>query len=188
MVQGMQETSLVVGVVMILVAIVYYVIAIQTLLVLPKYFVQTVPLLSTQDGRILQSGIIVSLVALLTMGAVNNRMAFAMTAMAAAATSFILIAVYLSRVKNYAFMSNLQSNGVFAPVVKHDGRPFTLWCDKIVQTLYYFSIILAVLMVLGMLVSVVNMAADAEACKQIYNPQLRNQARSAVMGTSAQAE
>jgi hypothetical protein len=45
--KGLEESSVVVGVIMILVALVYVIVAIQALLVLPKYFVQSVPLVST---------------------------------------------------------------------------------------------------------------------------------------------
>ena len=53
MYKGLNEASMVVGIFAILIALVYFVVAVQALLVLQKYFVQSVPLVSTQSGRIL---------------------------------------------------------------------------------------------------------------------------------------
>lgn len=150
--KGLNEASIVIGILAILVSLVYFVVGVQALLVLQKYFVGSVPMVSTQAGRILQASIVASLVALLSASMMNQRMAFSMTAMAAAAVSFILIAVYMGRVKDVAFMSNLHPNGTFMPVVIN-GRPFRLWDDKLMQVLYYFAIVLAVLMLLGIVTS-----------------------------------
>jgi hypothetical protein len=152
---------------MILVALVYVIVAIQALLVLPKYFVQSVPLVSTQSGRILQASVVASIVTLMAASTVNNRMSFLMTAMAAAAVTFILIAIYLGRIKTQAFMSNLGPNGTFTPVIKQDGTPFMLWDDKLIQVLYYFSIVLAVLMLLGIVMSMLNIMAEYDMCQQM---------------------
>lgn len=47
MYKGLDEVSMVIGVVAIVGALVYFVVAVQALLVLQKYFVQSVPLVST---------------------------------------------------------------------------------------------------------------------------------------------
>ena len=131
------------------------------------------PLVSTQAGRILQASIVASLVCLLASSLMNQRMAFSMTGMAAAAAAFILIAVYMGQVKGSAFMSNLGPNGTFMPVMVN-GRPFRLWDDKLMQVLYYFAIVLAILMLFGIVVSMFQIAAAFEACesaetrKQVY--------------------
>ncbi len=181
MYKGLDEVSMVIGVIAIVGALVYFVVAVQALLVLQKYFVQSVPLVSTQAGRILQASIVASLVALLSASTMNNRMVFAMTAMAASAVAFILIAVYMGRVKDVAFMSNLGPNGTFTPVILANGRPFRLWDDKLMQVLYYFSIVLAVLMLLGIVASMFQVAATYEACTtqdaELINERARSEAK-----------
>lgn len=150
--KGLNEASIIIGVLLILASLVYFVVAVQALLVLQKYFVGSVPLVSTQSGRILQAALVASLISLLSASLMNQRMAFAMTAMAASAVTFILIAVYMGRIKDQAFMSNLHPNGTFMPVVIN-GRPFRLWDDKLMQVLYYFAIALAVVMLFGIVAS-----------------------------------
>jgi len=179
--KGLNEASIIIGVLAILVSLVYFVVGVQALLVLQKYFIGSVPMVSTLSGRILQASIVASLVCLLASSLMNQRMAFSMTGMAAAAVSFFLIAVYMGRVKDQAFMSNLQPNGTFMPVLIN-GRPFRLWDDKLMQVLYYFAIVLAILMLFGIVVSMFQIAAACEACDTMNPDMLRRQAQSEIMG------
>jgi hypothetical protein len=69
--KGLNEASIIIGVLAILVSLVYFVVGVQALLVLQKYFIGSVPMVSTQSGRILQASIVASLVCLLASSLMN---------------------------------------------------------------------------------------------------------------------
>ncbi len=78
-------------------------------------------------------------------------------------------------------MSNLGPNGTFMPVTRADGSAFMLWNDKLMQTLFYFSIALAVLMLFGIVSMMLNIASTFEMCEQMTADTMREQMRKEAM-------